>query len=100
MIRTPPLLKFVEMESFQQNPQNRVLKKKNIEKQYTGGDWYLVAHPTARKWVITPIFSVDEPYLSHVNHWDYNPFTSRGMSHQVIMNIIIYLLFVCDKNPL
>ena len=25
---------------------------------------------------------MDYPYLSHVNHWGYNPLTSRGMSHQ------------------
>ena len=44
---------------------------------------YLVAHPTARKWVITPVIDVDSPYLSHVNHWGYNLLTSRGISHQV-----------------
>ena len=36
-----------------------------------------------RKWVITPIISGLTRSLSHVNHWGYNPLTSRGMSHQV-----------------
>ena len=43
---------------------------------------YLVAHPTARKWVITSVISGLTLQKSHVNHWG-NPLTSRGMSHQV-----------------
>ena len=39
---------------------------------------YLVVHPTARKWVITPIKSGLTRSLSHVNHWGYNPLTIRG----------------------
>ena len=35
----------------------------------------LVVHPTARKWVITPIISGLTRSLSHVNHWGYSPFT-------------------------
>ena len=45
----------------------------------------MMAHPTNRKWVITSVIDVDIPYLSHVNHWGYNPLTIRGMSHQVPM---------------
>ena len=43
-----------------------------------------MAHPTNRKWVITPVISGLTLQKSHVNHWGYNPLTSRGMSHQVL----------------
>ena len=51
---------------------------------------YLVAHPTNRKWVITPVIDVDYSYLSHVNNWGYNPLTIRGMSHQVSNDFCVF----------
>ena len=48
----------------------------------------LVAHPTARKWVMTPVINGMFVGLIHFNHWGYNPLTSRGMSHQVSHLII------------
>ena len=44
---------------------------------------YLVAHPTARKWVITPVINGISVGLIHWNHWGYNPRTiiSRTGNH-------------------
>ena len=36
---------------------------------------FCMVHPTARKWVITPIISGLTRSLSHVNDWGYNPLT-------------------------
>ena len=41
--------------------------------------WWLIP---LSKWVITPVISGLTLQKSHVNHWGYNPLTSRGMSHQ------------------
>ena len=35
----------------------------------------LVAHPTARKWVITPVINGIFVGLIHINHWGYSPLT-------------------------
>ena len=52
---------------------------------------YLVAHPTARKWVvITPVIN-GLTLLIHtypMYNWDYNPLTSSGMSHQVVTSVL------------
>ena len=41
--------------------------------------------PTARFcWLVHPSYKwMNTLQKSHVNHWGYNPLTSRGMSHQV-----------------
>ena len=31
----------------------------------------------------TPVIYMDSAYLSHINHWAYNPLTIRGMNQQV-----------------
>ena len=45
--------------------------------------WYLVVHPTNRKWVITPVISGHCPHLYPIYNQGCNPLTIRGMSHQV-----------------
>ena len=55
-----------------------------------------MAHPTARKWVITPVLNGIFVGLIHWNHWGYNPLTIRGMSHQVLY--LIRILGLHQKN--
>ena len=35
-------------------------------------------------------------YLSHANHWGYNPLTSRGMSHQVVIRLVVLTILKND----
>ena len=58
---------------------------------------HLVAHPTARKWVITPVISVDEAYLSHVNHYithKNEPWVVRHQVEQTIASTLFPALFM------
>ena len=66
--------------------------------------WYLVAHPTARKWVITPIISGWTLQKYHVNHWgelthNHEPWVVRHQvyppkipRHSQVMNMIVGVL--------
>ena len=48
--------------------------------------WWLI--PRIVSGLVHPVISGLTLQQSHVNHWGYNPLTSRGMSHQVAINIV------------